>query len=142
MVKWVARGVILVARGYICKIVVLLVWGKLLQVMEKSGNSIYLNMWEPCYCFVCMKHLQGGKSCLAGCSIAKYLLHCSLMMPPEILNTPLCWVVKAIRLVIYAYLLWIIGLQSRGSSDRYCSGALFHPNFISLVQVVSGPIQP
>ena len=34
------------------------------------------------------------------------------------------------------------GLQSRRSSDRYCSGAMFHPKFISLAQVVPGPIQP
>ena len=39
--------------------------------------------------------------------------------------------------------IWIAGvLQSRRLSDRYCSGAMFHSKFISLAQVVPGPIQP
>ena len=37
---------------------------------------------------------------------------------------------------------WRGGLQCGGSSDRYCIGAMFHPKFISLAQVVPGPIQP
>ena len=35
----------------------------------------------------------------------------------------------------------MVGCSVEGSSDRYCTGVMFHPKLVSLAQVVPGPIQ-
>ena len=108
-----------------------------------------------CWC-CCMNHGYLGRAKLSGEGVGEMesgiLINGDHPTPLPPISMPENWVTPAKQYRLYhliTSLAWAAAsslgggeLQSGGSSDRYCSGAMFHPKFISLAQVVPGPIQP